>query len=69
LPLAFTRAGARAVFASPAPIRDADAGAFFDGVLARTREGATPARALRDARVSALKKEENSWIRSVLVFE
>ncbi len=66
LPRAFTDAGARAVFASPEAIRDAEAGRFFDGVLARIRAGAAPATALRDERAGWAK---DSWVRDVLLFE
>ena len=66
LPRAFTDAGARAVFASPEAIRDAEAGRFFDGVLARIRAGAAPASALRDERAGWPK---DNWVHDVLLFE
>ncbi len=66
LPRAFTDAGARAVFASPEAIRDAEAGRFFDGVLARIRAGVAPAAALRDERA---QWPQDSWTRDVLLFE
>jgi CHAT domain-containing protein len=69
LPLAFVRAGAAAVFASPAPIDDADAGPFFAAVLARLRDGATPARALRDERTRVLTNSPGNWVRQLVVFE
>jgi hypothetical protein len=69
LPAAFVDAGARAVFASPSPIRDAEAGPFFDAVLARVRRGEPPAAALRDERLPRLLREPQSWVRDVLVFE
>jgi hypothetical protein len=69
LPLAFIAAGARAVFASPDPIGDAQAAPFFDAVLARVRRGADPAIALRDERVAWLARGASPWIRNVLVFD
>ena len=69
LPLALMQAGARAVFASPAPVRDAEAGPFFAAVLARVRSGATPAQALRDVRVVSLQTGDSRWLRNVLVFD
>jgi hypothetical protein len=67
LPEAFLAAGARAVIASPEPIPDAAAGAFFAGVTARIRDGATPARALRDERMKW--RARDPWVDDVLVFE
>ena len=69
LPMAFVEAGARAVFASPSPIRDAEAGPFFSAVLARVHAGRAPAAALRDERVARLATDGTSWVREVLVFE
>jgi hypothetical protein len=69
LPNAFVRAGARAVLASPAEIRDAEARPFFDAVLARVRAGASPAVALRDERVQWLARDPASWVGDVLSFE
>ena len=69
LPLAFVTAGARAVFASPAPIGDAEAGPFFAAVLARLHAGASPAVALRDERLLALSRDSHSWVGQLLVFE
>jgi hypothetical protein len=69
LPLAFIKSGARAVLASPSPIRDADAAAFFDAVLTRIRAGASPAAALRDERLAWLSRGANPWVREVLLFD
>jgi hypothetical protein len=69
LPAAFVEAGARAVFASPSPIRDAEAGPFFDAVRARVRDGEPAAAALRDERLPRLAHDPGSWVRDVLVFE
>jgi CHAT domain-containing protein len=69
LPTAFVRAGARSVFASPSEIRDAEARSFFDAVLARIRQGAPPAVALRDERVSWLARDPQSWVVDVIDFE
>jgi CHAT domain-containing protein len=69
LPLAFVQAGAAAVFASPAPIGDADAGPFFAALLARLRDHPSPARALRDERMRVLSKDAGHWARQLLVFQ
>jgi cellulose synthase operon protein C len=69
LPLAFIAAGAGAVYASPAPIGDADAGPFFAAVLARVRDHQSPARALRDERMRVLAKDSGNWVRQLLVFQ
>jgi cellulose synthase operon protein C len=69
LPSAFVRAGARAVFASPDVVRDAEARPFFDGLLARIRAGAAPAVALRDERASWVARDPKGWVSSVMVFE
>ena len=69
LPVAFVRAGARAVLASSSEIPDADAGAFFDAVLARVRAGAPVAVALRDERMLRLARDPESWVRDVIDFE
>jgi hypothetical protein len=69
LPVAFVRAGARAVYASPSTIRDADAAQFFSAVLARARAGAAPAAALRDERAAWLARDPASWTKDVIDFE
>jgi hypothetical protein len=69
LPLAFVRAGAAAVFASPAPIGDADAAPFFAAVLKRVRDGHPPAKALRDERMRVLARDAGHWVRQLLVFQ
>ena len=69
LPLAFITAGASAVYASPAPIGDADAGPFFAAVLARVRDHQSPARALRDERMRVLSQDAGNWVRQLLVFQ
>jgi hypothetical protein len=69
LPAAFVHAGARAVFASPSVIADAEARPFFDAVLARVRGGSPPAVALRDERVQWLSRDPNSWVADVIEFE
>ena len=69
MPLALIEAGARAVFASPSPIRDAEAGPFFDGIMARVRAGTTPAEALAGARADWLVKSPKSWVADVLLFD
>jgi len=67
LPFAFIRAGARAVFASPAPLPDDAAPAFFDALLSRIRAGQPPAEALRDQRLQ--RRQESPWIDELLLFE
>jgi hypothetical protein len=69
LPHAFLSIGARAVFAAGSDIPDAAAGPFFTRVLARIRDGATPAVALRDERMAALASDDASWVADVIVFE
>ena len=69
LPSAFVAAGARAVLASAGEIPDAEAGPFFEAVLARIRAGAAPALALRDERLAWLAKNPHSWVQDVIEFE
>jgi hypothetical protein len=69
LPLAFIRAGARAVLATPGVVDDASAGVFFGAVRARVRAGQPPAAALRDERIAWLRNSPESWVRDVMVFE
>ncbi|HWE26491.1 MAG TPA: CHAT domain-containing protein, partial [Polyangia bacterium] len=69
LPMALIVAGARAVFASSEAIPDANAGAFFDAVLARSAHGESPAVALRDERLAWLHKDAGRWTRYVLLFQ
>lgn len=69
LPLAFIRAGARAVLATPGVVEDAQAGAFFGAVRARVRAGQPPAAALRDERMAWIRNSPESWVRDVMVFE
>ncbi len=69
LPMALIVAGARAVFASSEAIPDANAGAFFDAVLARIAHGESPPVALRDERLARLQKDARSWTRYVLLFQ
>ncbi len=69
LPAAFVYAGAGAVFASAAPIPDADAAAFFDAIRTKVIAGASPTIALRDARRYWLDHHRGDWVRDVIVFE
>ena len=67
---AFIEAGARAVFASPAPIQDLDADAFFAAIRDAVARGVEPAVALRDRRQARkLSTGEFSWVDRVVVFE
>ena len=69
LPLAFLRAGARWVIASPTPIEDAEGPAFFAAVWRRIRQGASPAIALRDERTAPRWKHSyRQWTRDVVLF-
>jgi CHAT domain-containing protein len=69
LPLAFVRAGARAVVASPAAVDDASAGSFFAAVRARIVGGASPPAAVRDERTRRLGSTTSDWTSDVIVYE
>ncbi|MBN1203757.1 MAG: CHAT domain-containing protein [Myxococcaceae bacterium] len=69
LPAAFIEAGARTVLAATVDIPDAEAGPFFVAVQERVRAGQPAAPALRDVRMEWLRRDPESWVRSVLVFE
>jgi hypothetical protein len=66
LPDAFLSVGASAVLAATTTIPDQEAAAFFARVLERTRAGADPAVALRDARMAP---RAPSWAADVILFE
>lgn len=68
LPTAFIDAGASAVFAATAAIPSADAGVFFSALLQRLRRGDPPSVALRDERLLWLRKDAESWVKNVLLF-
>jgi CHAT domain-containing protein len=62
-------AGARAVIASTDIIDDDAAGALFDDVRGRIERGASPATALRDARLAVLARTPGAaWLRGLMVF-
>jgi CHAT domain-containing protein len=68
LPLAFLRAGASWVMASPNAIEDAEAPLFFENIWKRIRNGATPVLALYQERHSARWQAASSaWIKDVLI--
>jgi tetratricopeptide (TPR) repeat protein len=70
LPNALLKAGARAVLAATRPIPDLEASEFFNAVRARIRQGALPAVALREERMSWLQQNRGAaWLDSVLLFE
>jgi hypothetical protein len=69
LPAAFLEAGARAVLASTSEVPDAEAPAFFAGVLRRVEAGAAPALALREERQAWLARGGQAWVNDVLLFE
>jgi len=69
LPEAFRRAGARAVIASADPVSDASAQQFFARVRDRISAGASPARALRDERVTWTDPAQRAWIDHLIVFQ
>ena len=70
LPVAFIQAGARVVLAATVDIPDT-AGAFFEAVRGRIRDGVRPSVALRDARTQWLKQHprDAKWLNHVLLFE
>jgi cellulose synthase operon protein C len=65
---AFMKAGARAVIASPDPIDDGDAAAFFAALRARLAAGEDAAAALRAERVARRDPRERGWIDRLVVF-
>ncbi len=67
LPVAFLRAGARAVVASPEPMPALEGQRFAAEVRARVRAGASPAQAVRDIR-KAHATPEWAWTHQVLIF-
>jgi hypothetical protein len=69
LPLAFMRAGAAAVLASPTAVNDADADAFFGAVRARIAKGASPAVAVRDERMLRVAAKSSDWFLDVVVYQ
>jgi hypothetical protein len=70
LPLAFLSAGARWVIASPTPVEDAEAPAFFSGVWQRIQKGASPAVALRDERrAPRWQSSFRDWIQDIVIFQ
>jgi hypothetical protein len=70
LPLAFLRAGAGWVMASPSPVEDQEAPTFFAGVWRRIAGGASPAVALRDERQHPRwRSSYHHWTDDVVVFE
>jgi tetratricopeptide (TPR) repeat protein len=68
LPRALVDAGARAVFAARVELPDGEVGAFFTGIRERLDSGEDPAAALRDERMSWLKRGR-PWVREVLLFD
>lgn len=70
LPIAFIKAGARGVFASPAPLSDGESASFFAAVRRAIKdERREPAVALRNARLAYLKNTGNSSVAHVVLFE
>ncbi len=66
---AFIEAGASAVIASPDPIQDAGAGAFFAALRARIGDGQAPAAALRAERLAHGNSGERVWIDRLVAFQ
>ncbi|MEO8699941.1 MAG: CHAT domain-containing protein [Kofleriaceae bacterium] len=66
---AFLAAGASAVIASPAPIGDAGAVAFFEAVRAKIAAGATPAVALHAVTQGWPDAAQRRWIDRLVVFQ
>lgn len=69
LPMAFRRAGARAVIAPLVPIPDREAGAFFQELGQALDQGATPAAAVARLRAAKISRDPASWVSTVTVFE
>ncbi|MBX3159108.1 MAG: CHAT domain-containing protein [Deltaproteobacteria bacterium] len=69
LPVAFIRAGARAVIASASPIPDGEAEAFFAEVRRRIDATTPIGVAVRDARAAWLSGRRGGWVRDIIVFE
>jgi cellulose synthase operon protein C len=65
---AFIEAGASAVIASPDPIQDAGAFAFFAALRSRIAGGEAPAAALRAERIARANGSERTWIDRLVVF-
>ncbi len=61
---AFISAGARAVIASPATLPDTDGAQALAAIAARVRGGATPAAAVREARLT-----RGGWLEELVLFE
>lgn len=70
LPVAFVKAGARAVFAAASNIPNDEAARFFEPLLGRLREGVSPAVALMEAK-AAWKSDggRKTWVDDVLLFQ
>ena len=69
LPMAFMRAGAQFVIASPAPVEDAGAAPFFEGVWKRLQRGTALSVALRDERQSPRwRAADGDWAQHVVAF-
>ncbi len=69
LPVSFLEAGARAVFASPENLPDAEVGALVAAVRAGMLQGKSAAVALRDARQAFLARPGGRWVEAVLLFQ
>ena len=67
LPVAFVKSGARAVFAASTKMPAEGARAFFQDLLAKLRDGARPAQALRDLR--GAWRGRAAWVDDVLLFQ
>ncbi|HWM88408.1 MAG TPA: CHAT domain-containing protein [Kofleriaceae bacterium] len=65
---AFAGAGASAIVASPDPIQDAGAPAFFAALRARISAGEAPAAALREERMARTDPTERAWFDRLVVF-
>jgi tetratricopeptide (TPR) repeat protein len=69
LPTAFIDAGAEAVFATRSDVPDTEAPIFFGELLSRIRRGEKPAIALRQERIEWLRRDPNSWVQDVVLFQ
>lgn len=69
LPKAFIDAGASAVMAAATEIPSGDASLFFTRLRKRIAQGQAPASALRDERQAWLKKNPQSFVSDILLFQ
>jgi hypothetical protein len=69
LTAAFLEAGARAVVAANVPIPDGAASQLVEDLIERMQGGASPAHALRDARMTQLASPGHDWAEDFVLFQ